>query len=284
MPSLLTARYRYDDAELTPPVPGADLVMEVGLVFSRPGVGPKIGGRHGGVPLSVGATTTSFRRHDGIEMRLPNTDLVLWRSPFDVAAHRFGVGPLDDRPGWGWLDWNIAQHVAADYERLGRPPGHIEPAPTTDASPIVIIACGARKREHPAAAKDLYISAYHRLSLRAALAVTAPDNIRILSGLHGLLDLDTVVDPYDIRLGDPGSVTADQIVDQAADGGILDAPHVIALAGKQYSRMVTETWSHALTPLAGSRGIGDQQHRLARIAASGPSALFEHTVPVRLPD
>lgn len=283
MPPLFTARYRYDDADLTPPLPGRDLVMEVGLVFSRPGVGPKTGGRHGGIPLSVGSATTSFRRHDGIEMRLPNSDLVLWRSPFDVAAHKLGVHGLDERPGWEWLNWNLADHVTADYERLG-PTRHIEPAPTADTGPLVIIACGARKREHPAAAKDFYTSAYHRLSLRAAHAVTVPANIRILSGLHGLLELDTVIDPYDMRLGEPGSVTAAEIADQATDTGISNAPHVIALAGKQYARMVTATWPHALSPLAGSRGIGDQQHRLARIATTGPSALLEHITPVQLPD
>ncbi|MFD6062717.1 hypothetical protein [Rhodococcus wratislaviensis] len=45
---------------LTAPTPGTALVMEVGLVFSRPGIGPKGGGRHGGIPLSVGPTTTLF--------------------------------------------------------------------------------------------------------------------------------------------------------------------------------------------------------------------------------
>ncbi|UOT05690.1 hypothetical protein MPY17_08070 [Rhodococcus opacus] len=44
--------------------------------------GPKGGGRHGGIPLSVGPTSTLIRRHEGIEMRLPNTDLLLWHTPF----------------------------------------------------------------------------------------------------------------------------------------------------------------------------------------------------------
>ena len=54
----------------------------VRATFQKSGTGPKGGGRHGGIPLSVGPTTTPFRRHEGIEMRLPNTDLLLWHTPF----------------------------------------------------------------------------------------------------------------------------------------------------------------------------------------------------------
>jgi hypothetical protein len=50
MPALIRPTYRYTDPALPPPTPGAALVMEVGLVFSRPGIGPEGGGRHGGIP------------------------------------------------------------------------------------------------------------------------------------------------------------------------------------------------------------------------------------------
>ncbi|WP_249354710.1 hypothetical protein [Rhodococcus sp. USK13] len=115
MPALIRPTYRYTDPTLTPPAPGGALIMEVGLVFSRPGIGPKGGGQHGGVPLSVGPTTTLLRRHDGIEMRLPNTDLLLWNSPFLIAGHRHGVFDLRHRPGWEWLGWTLADHVMHDH-------------------------------------------------------------------------------------------------------------------------------------------------------------------------
>lgn len=279
MPPLFVPQYTYDDPTLTPPTPGKELIMAVGLVFSRPDVGPKTGGQYAGVPLSVGSSTTSLHRpHDGVEMRLPNRDLVLWNSPFVIAAYKLGIySDLADRPGWEWLRWTLADHVAADQERLTLDQDVVPiDMPAGDAGPLVIVPCGARKRDRPAAAKDLYISPYHRLCLRAAHALTAPGNIRILSGQHGLLDLDTVIEPYNLRLGDPGSVTVDDILGQATDAGIIDAPNVVALAGNDYARMVTATWPYARTPLAGSRGIGDQQHRLARIAASGPSVLGEY--------
>lgn len=278
MPPLFVPQYSYDDDTLTPPTPGKDLILAVGLVLSRLGVGPKGGGGYAGIPLSVGSTTTSFRRHDGVEMRLPNSDLVLWSAPFDSAARKLGINILAERPGWEWLRWTLADHVAADYERLA-PDLDVVPIhpPTGDAGPLVVVPCGSRKRDYPAPAKDLYISSYQQLCLRAAYALTAPANIRILSGRYGLLELDTEIEPYDLRLGQPGSVTADDIFDQAVNTGILDAPDVVALAGKDYTGMVTATWPHTRTPLAGSRGIGDQQHRLARIAATGPTALVEYS-------
>ncbi|PZU04735.1 MAG: hypothetical protein DI630_00455 [Gordonia sp. (in: high G+C Gram-positive bacteria)] len=279
---MFVPQYRYDDVTLSPPTPGRDLVMAVGLVSSRPGIGPKGGGQYVGVPLSVGSATTSLLRHDGVQMRLANSDLVLWRTPFDIAARRLGVHNLDERAGWEWLCWSLADHVTADYERLGPDPVTAAAGPE-DTGPLVIVPCGARKLDHPAAAKDLYISSYQQLALRAAHALTASANIRILSGRHGLLDLDTVIEPYNQRLGDPGSVTASYVADQARATGLIEASEVVALAGKQYAAVVTATWPHARTPLAGSRGIGDQQHRLSAIATLGPAALTEQPAVTYLP-
>ncbi|MFD7012421.1 DUF6884 domain-containing protein [Rhodococcus jostii] len=129
------------------------------------------------------------------------------------------------------------------------------------------LPCGARKAADPTPAGALYLGIYHRLCQQAALRLTPLDNIRILSGLHGLLDLGTVIAPYEMRLGEPGSVTVDTVHAQAAAQGLLDAEDVIVLGGRDYSRVVTAGWPHARTSLAGSRGIGEQQQRLHRIAA-----------------
>ncbi|WP_241962101.1 DUF6884 domain-containing protein [Rhodococcus opacus] len=234
MPALIRPTYRYTDPSLTPPAPGAALVMEVGLVFSRPGIGPKGGGQHGGVPLSVGPTTTLLRRHDGIEMRLPNTDLLLWNSPFLIAGHRHGVVDLRHRPGWEWLGWTLADHVMHDH-RAGVATGlahGVVPVTAGEPPPLVVIPCGARKAAVPMPAGALYLGSYHRLCQKAAVRLTPRENIRILSGLHGLLNLDTVTAPYEMRLGEPGSVTADTVYEQAAAQSLLDAEDVVILAGR----------------------------------------------------
>lgn len=127
--------------------------------------------------------------------------------------------------------------------------------------------CGATKAAVPRPAGQLYTGGYHRLTLRAAHALTTSDNIRIVSGRHGLLPLDQVIAPYDLRLGQPGSISADHLEDQADQQGLLGHPNVVILAGRDYTRLSQQVWPHARTPLAGTRGIGEQQHRLARIAA-----------------
>lgn len=138
----------------------------------------------------------------------------------------------------------------------------------TPADPLVIVPCGAQKAATARPAGELYTSGYHRLALRAAHTLAAPENIRIISAKHGLLPLDKVIDPYDLRLGQPGSITVDHLEAQADEQGLLGHPDVTVLAGRDYTRLVLATWPHARTPLAGARGIGDHQHRLAQLAVS----------------
>jgi hypothetical protein len=45
-------------------------------------------------------------------------------------------------------------------------------------------------------------------SCHVADALTTPDRILILSALHGLLPLDEVIAPYELRMGQPGSIGA----------------------------------------------------------------------------
>ncbi|WP_458682678.1 DUF6884 domain-containing protein [Prescottella equi] len=262
MPPLFRPTYTYDNPTLTPPAPGRDLVLDVGLVESLPGVGPKTGGQYVGVPRAIGPQNTRlWRPHDGVEMNLPNTDVQLWTSPFIVAGHRRGIFDLADQPGWQWLRWTIADHVAHDAATS---------APQENPGPLVVIPCGAAKAPHRSPAGQLYTSGVHRLAQRAARALTGPDSIRILSARHGLLTLGQLVDPYNLRLGQPGSITAEQLRAQADQQGILGFPDVVVLAGRDYTHLAQRVWPHASTPLAGTRGIGDQQHRLARIAAGEP--------------
>lgn len=275
MPPTFRPTYTYDDPHLTPPAPGVDLIMQVGLVHSLPGIGPKIGGQYIGIPRVIGPLHTRlWRPHDQVEMTLPNTDLQLWNNTFHVAGHRHGEFKLSERPGWHWLRWTIADHVTHDLRQaavaadLGITPVH----PGEPGDPLVIVPCGAAKAAFPRPAGAMYLSGYHRLARRAARALTDDPNVRIVSALHGLLPLDQVIDPYDLRLGQPDSITAEQLEEQADHQGLLGHPDVVILAGRDYTRLALTVWPHAHTPLAGTRGIGEQQHRLARIAAGGTVA------------
>lgn len=262
MPAIPVPRFQYNDPDLKAPAPGRELIFAVGLVESIPGVGPATGGQHFGVPLSIGPKNTRLRRlHDNVEVTLPNDSVTVWAAPFQVAGHTVGEYALSNRPGWHWLRWTVADHVSYDNQQATAAIG-----PDPSENPLVIIPCAATKADRPAAARDLYIGSFHRMCYRAASALTSDDNIRILSAKHGLLRLNDQVNPYALRMGDPGTVTVEQLIRQAREQEILDHPNVVILAGRDYTAMARHLWPSAATPLQGSRSIGEHRQRLAGIA------------------
>jgi len=133
--------------------------------------------------------------------------------------------------------------------------------------PLVVIPCASRKLTVPAPAGDLYRGSYHRACRQTADVLTATGGTTVIvSALHGLLLLDRVTAPYEMRMGDPGSVTPDQLRQQAQELGIVDAATVVILAGAVYTTAARTVWPHASAPLTG-RGIGRQLQRLAELRA-----------------
>lgn len=78
---------------------------------------------------------------------------------------------------------------------------------------VVVIPCSGEKAPEPMPAQDLYTGSMFRHTLTAAKA-EGFGTILILSALHGLVELDQVIEPYDVRMGQPGSVTADTLAAQ----------------------------------------------------------------------
>ncbi len=114
---------------------------------------------------------------------------------------------------------------------------------------IVLISCVSKKGEKKTKAKDLYKSTLFKLSLAYAQSLN-PDKIFILSALHHLLDLETVIEPYDVTLSNvpknkrkPGLKVlnpdekkewGDKVIEQL-DGEVdLDHDKFIILAGNEY--------------------------------------------------
>lgn len=129
--------------------------------------------------------------------------------------------------------------------------------------PVVLVGCGAAKREVRSAAAELYTGPYFGACLATARAIAAPADIFILSARYGLLGLGDEVDPYDLTLGQPGAVDARQLAEQAACRG-LEGRAVIALCGGRYAALAGQVWADVSTPLAGL-GIGHQRHVLAEM-------------------
>ncbi len=99
---------------------------------------------------------------------------------------------------------------------------------------IGLISCSARKLGTPAPARDLYCSSLFQRSLTYAECRCSV--VYVLSARHGLVDLDTVLKPYDERLGSKqdreawGRRVADNLIDRHGRGVAY-----LILAGANYA-------------------------------------------------
>lgn len=134
-----------------------------------------------------------------------------------------------------------------------------------------IVPCGAEKAAEPVPARDLYLGSMFRQAFATATAAAGPaDRVLILSALHGLVDPDTVVAPYDVRMGDDASVDADTIAAQAETFGIAAGEHVTALLPAAYFARLDAALKpagiYAAQVYEADAGIGYQKGTLACIA------------------
>jgi hypothetical protein len=92
---------------------------------------------------------------------------------------------------------------------------------------IVLIGCVSKKLAHAASAQDLYISSLFRLNLQFA-RTRQPDATYILSAKHGLLDLNTEIEPYDLTLNNMATRQvqswAEQVLEKLKERADLSNP------------------------------------------------------------
>lgn len=105
---------------------------------------------------------------------------------------------------------------------------------------VALIGCGAQKAATTCSASELYRSQLFQASLRWALINC--DRAFVLSAKHGLLDLDTLVEPYDQALPRDragrevwGSRVGAQLV---AAVGEVEAT-LVCLAGEKYADAIS---------------------------------------------
>jgi hypothetical protein len=111
-----------------------------------------------------------------------------------------------------------------------------------------VVPCGAAKLDWAAPARVLYTGSMFRHVLRAAegeAAATERDlgvdaEVLILSALHGLVRLDEVLEPYDVKMGDPGSITVEALAAQVPQVGMKWRDEVYAMLPKAYCARLTE--------------------------------------------
>lgn len=147
------------------------------------------------------------------------------------------------------------------------------------ATTTYLVPCGAAKQDAPTAARDLYTSSTFRMVLQAAEAAAAADReygddaqVFIVSALHGLVALDTVVAPYDVKMGDAASIGADALAAQFAAAGIGWGDGVYAFLPKAYLAVADaalrtlDVWVQPVYEAA--PGIGYQRGVAASVVAS----------------
>lgn len=141
--------------------------------------------------------------------------------------------------------------------------------PKTDARPVVVIACGAAKIDRPAPAGELYSSQNFKFHRRAAEALAARigGRVVILSALHGLVDPETVIAPYDVKMGDPGSIAVDVLAGQLA-----------ALAPSSIHALLPRAYGAVLDAAAEAAGAGD----LVDLFVDAPGIGYQRAVSAAL--
>ena len=128
----------------------------------------------------------------------------------------------------------------------------------------VLIGCVSRKEPTARAAKDLYRT--ELFSRRRAYAEASGQPWLIVSALHGLVDPDRVIEPYDVKISDLDLTERQALAGRIADEleqrfGALDDATFEVHAGDEYMQMlaagVRPRGGHLVNPLRGLR-IGEQ--------------------------
>ncbi|MEU4220372.1 DUF6884 domain-containing protein [Actinoplanes sp. NPDC026623] len=128
-----------------------------------------------------------------------------------------------------------------------------------------VIPCGRAKWDRPARARDLYRGQMFRHTLENAelAAHDEPARVLLLSGKHGLVELDRVLAPYDQRIDAPGAVSVTTLVAQAQAFGIGWRSRVVALLPQAYFRPLNEALRtlhvYPMDAYEGCRGNGEQR-------------------------
>lgn len=140
-----------------------------------------------------------------------------------------------------------------------------------------VVPCGGGKLDRPAPAAELYVGSMFRHTYESACraaeldrAAGKPARVVILSALHGLVDPAAELAPYDVKMGDAGSVTVETLAEQAAILGIGPGSEVTALLPRAYFDRLDAALKRlhvwAFDVYEGCAGIGEQKRENARLA------------------
>lgn len=119
---------------------------------------------------------------------------------------------------------------------------------------IVLVGCGKIKRGGVCEAKYMYTGSLFRDHFELAKAMPAR-KVAIVSAMYGVVDLDEVIEPYDLTVGDMSieerSAWERKIVAQVHALTADDRELVVLLAGEAYASWVPACARRVRCPLTG---------------------------------
>ena len=113
---------------------------------------------------------------------------------------------------------------------------------------IVIVACGTKKRKEKSPAWKLYTGSYFQLCLRCASKWAKRKDIYIISAKHGIVTLDTELEPYDTHITSEDAVDINVIKSQMKRFELF-GKHVVVFGGNDYVEVIQKVIPDAKAPL-----------------------------------
>ena len=125
---------------------------------------------------------------------------------------------------------------------------------------IVLISCVAMKNDYPCVAHEMYVSPLFKGAYSYAKKLNA-DKIFILSAKYGLLDEDTLIEPYNETLNTKKDLEirawADKVFAELQQKTDVKKDEFVFLAGEKYRKYLVARLTNVEIPLKGL-GIGKQ--------------------------
>ena len=136
---------------------------------------------------------------------------------------------------------------------------------------IYLVSCSSQKLNKPAKAKELYMSPLFEKSLNYCYSKGATDkDIKILSGKYGLVDMNTVIKPYDVYLGDKSAeqkkAWAEDVFKVLERRYDLETTKFVFLAGTDYTQYLEDMLPKSKDVLEGKKQ-GERLQYLDKFAA-----------------
>ena len=122
------------------------------------------------------------------------------------------------------------------------------------AKRIALIACSKSKADSKSKAENLYRSNLFKLSLTYAKKLQI-DRIYILSAKYGLLDMDAVIEPYDLCLWNKNKaervIWSEKVIEQLKEVTNINEDHFYIFAGVPYREGLLSSLQNYTIPLEG---------------------------------